>query len=191
MLSVAPRTFAPLPASRGPRLGCLGRRSLRTRGVEFSGIRRAQRFSSTGASWDRAGSGSSGRSVRASAGRHEAVHHGGVAEWFKAADLKSAVVGRLPGVRIPPPPPSISSESSEPPGADEGDENGAVCTSVCTPPPNEATLRAAIDRLTAALVTADDATIAGLVAERAQLRAELRARTDVVSLDEERARRGR
>jgi hypothetical protein len=40
-------------------------------------------------------------------------------------------------------------------------------------------------------VTADDATIAGLVAERAELRAELRARGDVVSLDEERARRGR
>jgi hypothetical protein len=52
-------------------------------------------------------------------------------------------------------------------------------------------LQAAIDRLTAAIVTADDTAIAGLVAERAELRAELRARTYIVSLDEERARRGR
>ena len=32
---------------------------------------------------------------------------GGVAEWLKAAVLKTVVPARVPGVRIPPPPPSI------------------------------------------------------------------------------------
>jgi hypothetical protein len=62
----------------------------------------------------------------------------------------------------------------------EAGETVSVCTSVCTPSLSEVTLLAAIDRLTVALVTADDSTIAGLVAERAELRAELRARREVV-----------
>jgi hypothetical protein len=83
----------------------------------------------------------------------------------------------------------------------DGDETelerniGSVCTSVCTAPPGEAVLQAAIDRLTRALATAADETIGALVAERAELRAELRALLEVgagvVSLDEERARRDR
>ncbi len=38
-------------------------------------------------------------------------HHlkcGGVAEWFKAAVLKTAVLVRVPWVRILPPPPELS-----------------------------------------------------------------------------------
>jgi hypothetical protein len=93
--------------------------------------------------------------------------------------------------RIPLSPLVISNRSQGDGSTEEEGKAAAVCTSVCTPPPDEAILKAAIDRLTAALVTADDATIAGLVAERAELRAELRARSDVVSLDEERARRDR
>jgi hypothetical protein len=60
-------------------------------------------------------------------------------------------------------------------------------------PPDEAVLQAAIDRLTRALATADDEAIGALVAERAELRAELRALREagVVSLDEERAKRER
>ena len=38
---------------------------------------------------------------------------GGVAEWFKAAVLKTAVPGRVPGVQIPPPPPSKSCRPRE------------------------------------------------------------------------------
>src|SRR6266542_3752667 len=34
--------------------------------------------------------------------------HGGVAEWFKAAVLKTAVPETVPGVRIPPPPPLVA-----------------------------------------------------------------------------------
>jgi hypothetical protein len=56
-------------------------------------------------------------------------------------------------------------------------------------------LEGAIARLTRALLTADDETIRELVAERADLRRELRALREagagVVSLDEERAKRER
>jgi hypothetical protein len=48
----------------------------------------------------------------------------------------------------------------------------AVCTSVCTPLKVEE-IQAAIDRLTRALGTADDATIPELVAERRALREDL------------------
>jgi hypothetical protein len=34
--------------------------------------------------------------------------HGGVAEWFKAAVLKTAVPETVPGVQIPPPPPLVA-----------------------------------------------------------------------------------
>jgi hypothetical protein len=74
-------------------------------------------------------------------------------------------------------------------------EGATVCTSVCTPPPDEVVLRAAIDRLTFALTTASDDVIGELVTERRALREELRAMretsADVVNLDEERARRER
>jgi ribosomal protein L29 len=54
-------------------------------------------------------------------------------------------------------------------------------------------LQAAIDRLTRALATADDETIAELVAERRSLREELaelrQADAGVVRLDDERTRR--
>jgi hypothetical protein len=80
--------------------------------------------------------------------------------------------------------------------ASGSDECSAVCTTVCTPPPDEDLLEGAIARVTRALLTADDATIAELVTERRALRgelAELRAKrapsADVVSLDEERAKR--
>jgi len=73
-------------------------------------------------------------------------------------------------------------------------EVGPVCTSVCTPP-DAATLEAAIARLTRALATADDDTIADLVSERRAMREELRGLretvADVVNLDAERARRER
>jgi len=66
------------------------------------------------------------------------------------------------------------------------------------PPLDEATLEAAIARLTAALATADDDAIPALVEERRAMREELgelrgaRARDEgVVSLEHERARRGR
>jgi integrase len=79
--------------------------------------------------------------------------------------------------------------------ASGSDECGSVCTSVCTPPPDEAVLQAAIDRLTRALATAEDDAIGALVAERAELRGELRALREVgagvVGLDEERTRRDR
>jgi hypothetical protein len=56
-------------------------------------------------------------------------------------------------------------------------------------------LQGAIDRLTAALASADDMLIGDLVAERAALRGELRALREagagVVHLDDERARRDR
>jgi hypothetical protein len=72
-------------------------------------------------------------------------------------------------------------------------ECDSVCTSVCTPT-DEATLEGAIARLTTALITADDQTIAELVVERRALRDELRALREqmagVVHLDDERARRG-
>ncbi len=35
------------------------------------------------------------------------LHYGGVAEWFKAAVLKTAVLVRVPWVRILPPPPEV------------------------------------------------------------------------------------
>jgi hypothetical protein len=114
-------------------------------------------------------------------------------EWPKVPDSKSGVPARVPGVRIPFSPPRISSGSRDARGRSEE----SATTSVCTPPPDEAVLQAAIDRLTRALLTADDATIAELVTERRALReelAELRANrapsADVVSLDEEHTRRG-
>jgi len=62
-------------------------------------------------------------------------------------------------------------------------------------PPDAATLEAAIARLTRALATADDDTIADLVSERRAMREELRGLretvADVVNLDAERARRER
>ncbi len=68
----------------------------------------------------------------------------------------------------------------------------AVCTSVCTPV-DEATVQAAIDRLTSALATVDDDAIVELVAERRALREELSALHDygagVANLEDERARR--
>ncbi len=60
-------------------------------------------------------------------------------------------------------------------------------------PPDEATLKAAVDRLTAALTTATDGAIPALVTERAALRDELRALreagSNVLRLDATRARK--
>jgi hypothetical protein len=76
--------------------------------------------------------------------------------------------------------------------ADRG-EPAAVCSSVCTPSPNHATIQAAIDRLTVALGTASDDVIHELVRERAALRADLRAlgevSGDIVRVDTRRVRR--
>jgi len=64
----------------------------------------------------------------------------------------------------------------------------AVCTSVCTPL-DEATLRAAIDRVTAAIATADDDAIAELVCERRAMREELReSYRSGVGVDEQKRR---
>ena len=111
---------------------------------------------------------------------------GGVAERSKAAVLKTAVPVTVPGVRIPSPPPVISGRSSDYDDAENEGEAPVVCTSVCIPP-SEATLEAAIHRLTSALATATDETIADLVAERRALREELRVlrevSADIVRLD--------
>jgi hypothetical protein len=68
-----------------------------------------------------------------------------------------------------------------------------VCRSVCTPL-DEATIQAAIDRLTVALTMAHDDEIPALVTERCALRDELSAlrqvEAGVVRLDDQRARRG-
>ena len=73
----------------------------------------------------------------------------------------------------------------------DGREAGILCSSVCTPL-DEATLQAAIDRVTAALATADDDAIAELVAERRAMREELRAMREetagVTHLDERASR---
>jgi hypothetical protein len=53
-------------------------------------------------------------------------------------------------------------------------DRAAICSRVCTSP-EEATIEAAIARLTRALATAGDAAIENLVTERASLREELRA----------------
>jgi hypothetical protein len=70
--------------------------------------------------------------------------------------------------------------------------SGTVRTVIRTPL-DEAALHAAIDRLTRALATADDETIAELVAERRSLREELRellqVDAGVVRLDGARVRR--
>jgi hypothetical protein len=88
--------------------------------------------------------------------------------------LKTGELVRVPWVRIPPPPlvDSGSYDESDPEGTDGGP--GSVCTSVCTPL-DEATLEAAIARLTIALATAADDDIPELVAERRALREELHA----------------
>jgi hypothetical protein len=80
----------------------------------------------------------------------------------------------VPGVRIPSPPPIKQGVSEQAESPYERGVTGAVCTSVCTPL-DEATLLAAIARLTAALTTVDDAMIPELVRERAAMRTELDA----------------
>jgi hypothetical protein len=72
-------------------------------------------------------------------------------------------------------------------------EASSVCTSVCTPL-DEATIHAAIDRLTVALTTAPDEDIRGIIAERRALREELDAlqgrEGDVVRVNLPRRRTG-
>jgi hypothetical protein len=67
----------------------------------------------------------------------------------------------------------------------------SVCRSVCTPL-DTGVLQAAIDRVTAALATADDDAVSELVSERRALREELRAMREgeagVVHLGEARER---
>jgi hypothetical protein len=102
---------------------------------------------------------------------------GEMTEWPKVHDWKSCVPARVPRVRIPLSPPGKTSGSAN--GADPRDEgaSGPICRSVCTPI-DAGVLKAAIDRLTAALATADDDMIAELVSERRALREELRALSD-------------
>jgi hypothetical protein len=111
-----------------------------------------------------------------------------MSEWPKVPDSKSGVPARVPGVRIPFSPPQ--KRNTEPPP--EVSRGGSVCTSVCTPPLDEATIEAAIARLTSALGTVPDDVIADLVTERAALRAELRglqeASDGVIDLDSRRRR---
>jgi hypothetical protein len=99
---------------------------------------------------------------------------GGVAEWFKAAVLKTAVLARVPGVRIPSPPPAKSSTWLGEPEDPDGGAAGGVCTSICTSSVEASTLEQAIARITAELATAEDDVIPALVAERRALREELR-----------------
>jgi hypothetical protein len=99
---------------------------------------------------------------------------GGVAERSKAAVLKTAVLARVPGVRIPSPPPAKSSTWLGEPEDPDGGAAGGVCTSICTSSVEASTLEQAIARITAALATAEDDVIPALVAERRALREELR-----------------
>ena len=87
---------------------------------------------------------------------------GGVAEWSKAAVLKTAVLARVPGVRIPSPPPRKKAERGTDLGPGGAGESTAICTSVCIPL-DEATIQAAIARLTIALTMAADEDILGIV----------------------------
>jgi hypothetical protein len=105
--------------------------------------------------------------------------------------LKTAVLARVPGVRIPSPPPRKKAERGTDLGPGGAGESTAICTSVCIPL-DEATIQAAIARLTIALTMAADEDILGIVAERRALREELHAfregEAGVVRLDDTRAR---
>jgi hypothetical protein len=87
---------------------------------------------------------------------------------------KSVVPVRVPRVRIPCSPPEKQGRSSAAPAGREAGEGSAICTAICSPL-DEATLKAAIDRVTRALATANDDAIIELVAERRAMRVELGA----------------
>ena len=112
-----------------------------------------------------------------------------VAKSADAADLGSAAARRKGSTPFP-----CTCEDLHGLGAvHESGKCAPIRTSVRTPL-DEATLEAAIARLTRALATADDETIPDLVMERAALRrelAELRQGGDVVRVDDEPARRER
>src|ERR1700693_5759927 len=95
---------------------------------------------------------------------------GGWGSWSGPAPARRAGSGR----RIPLSPPRKQAGSMGSPSAQGAGIEALVCRSVCTPL-DEATIQAAIDRLTVALTMAHDDEIPALVTERCALRDELSA----------------
>jgi hypothetical protein len=91
----------------------------------------------------------------------------------RCANALARLLSRGSQVRVVPGVPSENGSSHDGWADSKGGDAASICTSVCTPL-DAATTKGAIDRLTRALLTAEDYAIPCLVAERAGMREELR-----------------